>query len=166
MHSTAPARPFSNARRRSDKYDKSYYDPILNDAAALANVDILGTHIYGTSLSAYAYPLFDSKAHANALALLGLLGTLVFGSRRRNRSSQRRQIKVRQFDGQAVVSPPEDHANPAPARTDDAHRAADRASGPVTADNHRSVKHLRRAHTGHSGVWNGNCIRQFRVRSE
>jgi len=46
----------------SFNYSKSYYDPILNDAAALANVDVLGTHLYGTPVSGYPYPLFDSKA--------------------------------------------------------------------------------------------------------
>src|SRR5450631_1258549 len=45
----------------SFNYAKSYYDPILNDSAALANMDILGTHLYGTAVSAYPYPLFDSK---------------------------------------------------------------------------------------------------------
>ena len=45
----------------SYSYAKSYYDPILNDSAALANMGVLGTHLYGTSTSAYAYPLFDSK---------------------------------------------------------------------------------------------------------
>jgi glucuronoarabinoxylan endo-1,4-beta-xylanase len=45
----------------SFNYQKSYYDALLNDSAALANVDIMGTHLYGTSVSAYAYPLFDSK---------------------------------------------------------------------------------------------------------
>jgi len=45
----------------SFNYAKSYYDPILNDSAALANVDIFGTHLYGTPVSSYAYPLFDSK---------------------------------------------------------------------------------------------------------
>jgi glucuronoarabinoxylan endo-1,4-beta-xylanase len=45
----------------SFSYSKSYYDPILNDASALANVAVLGTHLYGTQVSAYAYPLFDSK---------------------------------------------------------------------------------------------------------
>jgi glucuronoarabinoxylan endo-1,4-beta-xylanase len=45
----------------SFNYTKSYYDPILNDSAALANMDILGAHLYGTALSAYPYPLFDSK---------------------------------------------------------------------------------------------------------
>ena len=45
----------------SFSYNKSYYDPILNDAAALANVAVLGTHLYGTAVSAYPYPLFDQK---------------------------------------------------------------------------------------------------------
>jgi len=45
----------------SFNYTKSYYDPILNDAAALANVDVLGTHLYGTPVSGYSYPLFDQK---------------------------------------------------------------------------------------------------------
>ena len=46
----------------SFNYNKSYYDPILNDSAALANTALFGTHLYGTSVSAFAYPLFDSKA--------------------------------------------------------------------------------------------------------
>ena len=45
----------------SFNYSKSYYDPILNDSAALANVAIFGTHIYGTALGGYPYPLFDQK---------------------------------------------------------------------------------------------------------
>jgi glucuronoarabinoxylan endo-1,4-beta-xylanase len=45
----------------SFSYNKSYYDPILNDSAALANVAILGTHLYGTSVNSYPYPLFDQK---------------------------------------------------------------------------------------------------------
>jgi glucuronoarabinoxylan endo-1,4-beta-xylanase len=45
----------------SFNYAKSYYDPILNDSAALANMDILGTHLYGTPVSGYPYPLFDQK---------------------------------------------------------------------------------------------------------
>ena len=46
----------------SFNYAKSLYDPILNDSAALANMGVLGTHLYGTSVSNYAYPLFDQKA--------------------------------------------------------------------------------------------------------
>jgi glucuronoarabinoxylan endo-1,4-beta-xylanase len=45
----------------SFNYAKSLYDPILNDSAALAKMGVLGTHLYGTPLSSYAYPLFDSK---------------------------------------------------------------------------------------------------------
>ncbi|HVY40045.1 MAG TPA: hypothetical protein VHM31_19030, partial [Polyangia bacterium] len=45
----------------SFNYAKSYYDPLLNDAAALANVAVLGTHLYGTPVSGYAYPLADQK---------------------------------------------------------------------------------------------------------
>src|SRR6476659_9339158 len=45
----------------SFSYNKSYYDPILNDSAALANVQILGTHLYGTSVSAYRCSLFDAQ---------------------------------------------------------------------------------------------------------
>ncbi len=45
----------------SFSYNKSYYDPILNDSAALAAVGLFGTHLYGTALSAYPYPLFDQK---------------------------------------------------------------------------------------------------------
>jgi glucuronoarabinoxylan endo-1,4-beta-xylanase len=42
-------------------FDKSYYDQILNDSKALANVAIMGTHLYGTQVKDFAYPLFESK---------------------------------------------------------------------------------------------------------
>jgi glucuronoarabinoxylan endo-1,4-beta-xylanase len=46
-------------------FSKSYYDPILNDATALANIDILGTHFYGTSKTSpdatFDYTLFKQK---------------------------------------------------------------------------------------------------------
>jgi glucuronoarabinoxylan endo-1,4-beta-xylanase len=45
----------------SYNYAKSYYDPILDDSAALANVSVLGTHLYGTPVSSYPYPLFDTN---------------------------------------------------------------------------------------------------------
>ena len=45
----------------SYSYNKSYYDPILNDSSALANIAVLGTHLYGTPVSSYPYPLADSK---------------------------------------------------------------------------------------------------------
>ena len=51
----------------SFSYSKSYYDQILNDPTALANIDIIGCHFYGsdpttTASSFYQYPLADSKA--------------------------------------------------------------------------------------------------------
>ncbi|MCR3760048.1 glucuronoxylanase [Clostridium felsineum] len=46
----------------SFSYQKSMYDPILNDPKALANMDILGTHTYGTQVKDFAYPLFKQKA--------------------------------------------------------------------------------------------------------
>jgi glucuronoarabinoxylan endo-1,4-beta-xylanase len=45
----------------SFNYNKSFYDPILKDSAALENMDILGTHLYGTAVSAFPYSLFDQK---------------------------------------------------------------------------------------------------------
>ncbi len=45
----------------SFQYIKSMSDPILNNSQALANLDILGTHLYGTSLSNFSYPLFQQK---------------------------------------------------------------------------------------------------------
>lgn len=45
----------------SFQYLKNMSDPILNDAQALANMDILGAHFYGTSISNMSYPLFQQK---------------------------------------------------------------------------------------------------------
>ncbi|MEU7891182.1 cellulose binding domain-containing protein [Microbispora bryophytorum] len=45
----------------SFQYVKSVSDPILNDSTALANVDIIGAHLYGTSYSNFPYPLFKQK---------------------------------------------------------------------------------------------------------
>lgn len=49
----------------SFSFNKGYYDAILNDAAALASIDILGTHFYGTSKSSpdatFDYALFKQK---------------------------------------------------------------------------------------------------------
>lgn len=49
----------------SFRFDKTYYDPILNDATALANIDILGTHFYGTNKASsdatFDYTLFKQK---------------------------------------------------------------------------------------------------------
>jgi glucuronoarabinoxylan endo-1,4-beta-xylanase len=46
----------------SFNYNKTYYDPVLNDPAALANTDLFGTHLYGTAVANYPYPLFDQKS--------------------------------------------------------------------------------------------------------
>lgn len=46
----------------SFSYNKSVSDPVLNDPQALANVDIVGTHLYGTQLKDFAYPLYQQKA--------------------------------------------------------------------------------------------------------
>ena len=51
----------------SFQYVKSMSDPILNDSQALANMDILGAHLYGTALSNYSYPLFKSKGQGKEL---------------------------------------------------------------------------------------------------
>lgn len=51
----------------SFQYRKSVYDPILNDAAALANVAIFGTHLYGTQYSDFPYPLFVQKGAGKEL---------------------------------------------------------------------------------------------------
>jgi glucuronoarabinoxylan endo-1,4-beta-xylanase len=51
----------------SFQYLKNMSDPILNDAQALANLDILGTHFYGTSVSNMPYPLFQQKGAGKEL---------------------------------------------------------------------------------------------------
>ncbi|MFN8438443.1 MAG: glycoside hydrolase family 30 beta sandwich domain-containing protein [Cytophagales bacterium] len=48
-------------------YVKSMSDPILNDAQALGNMDILGTHLYGTAYSNFPYPLFKQKGAGKEL---------------------------------------------------------------------------------------------------
>jgi glucuronoarabinoxylan endo-1,4-beta-xylanase len=45
----------------SFSYLKNMSDPILNDPLALANMDILGAHLYGTQFSNFPYPLFKQK---------------------------------------------------------------------------------------------------------
>lgn len=45
----------------SFQYLKNISDPILNDPQALRNMDILGTHLYGTQVSQFPYPLFKQK---------------------------------------------------------------------------------------------------------
>ncbi|MCF0091384.1 RICIN domain-containing protein [Micromonospora sp. MH99] len=51
----------------SFQYVKSMSDPILNDSTALANVDIIGAHLYGTSYSNFPYPLFKQKGAGKEL---------------------------------------------------------------------------------------------------
>lgn len=51
----------------SFQYLKNMSDPILNDPQALANMDILGAHLYGTSVSNFSYPLFKQKGAGKEL---------------------------------------------------------------------------------------------------
>ncbi len=51
----------------SFQYLKNISDPILNDPQALANMDILGAHLYGTQFSNFAYPLFKQKGAGKEL---------------------------------------------------------------------------------------------------
>ncbi len=43
----------------SFSYNKAFYDPLLEDAAALANFEVLGTHLYGTPYGNFPNPLFE-----------------------------------------------------------------------------------------------------------
>ncbi len=51
----------------SFSYLKSYYNAIINDSQALAQVDIIGTHLYGTQYSNFSYPLYQQKASSKQL---------------------------------------------------------------------------------------------------
>ncbi|MEZ7125697.1 RICIN domain-containing protein [Nonomuraea sp. AD125B] len=51
----------------SFQYLKNMSDPILNDPTALANVDIIGAHLYGTSYANFPYPLFQQKGAGKEL---------------------------------------------------------------------------------------------------
>jgi glucuronoarabinoxylan endo-1,4-beta-xylanase len=51
----------------SFQYRKNMSDPILNDAAALSNVDIIGAHLYGTRTEDMPYPLFREKGGGKEL---------------------------------------------------------------------------------------------------
>ncbi|MEU9791437.1 glycoside hydrolase family 30 beta sandwich domain-containing protein [Streptomyces sparsogenes] len=51
----------------SFQYVKSFSDPILNDPGALANLDILGAHLYGTPYQSFPYPLFQQKGKGKEL---------------------------------------------------------------------------------------------------
>ena len=47
--------------------NKNIMEPILNDSQALANVDIMGTHLYGTQYKNFAWPLFQQKGAGKQL---------------------------------------------------------------------------------------------------
>lgn len=51
----------------SFSYNKNIMEPILNDSQALANVDIMGTHLYGTQYKKFAWPLFQQKGAGKQL---------------------------------------------------------------------------------------------------
>ncbi|MFK4089857.1 glucuronoxylanase [Kribbella sp. NPDC020789] len=51
----------------SFQYRKIASDPILQDPAALANLDILGAHLYGTKPEDLPYPLFREKGAGKEL---------------------------------------------------------------------------------------------------
>jgi len=51
----------------SFSYLKNLSDPILNNPQALANVDIFGTHLYGTRYNDFPYPLFREKGAGKEL---------------------------------------------------------------------------------------------------
>ncbi|MFF4523063.1 glycoside hydrolase family 30 beta sandwich domain-containing protein [Streptomyces bluensis] len=51
----------------SFQYVKSFSDPILNDPQALANLDILGAHLYGTQYQNFPYPLFKQRGGGKEL---------------------------------------------------------------------------------------------------
>ncbi|MDG4797544.1 carbohydrate-binding protein [Micromonospora sp. WMMD1082] len=51
----------------SFQYRKEMSDPILNDPGALANLDILGAHLYGTQYADFRYPLFEEKGAGKEL---------------------------------------------------------------------------------------------------
>jgi len=49
------------------QYRKNELNSILNDPTALANTDIVGTHLYGTLPKDFAYPLFKEKGAGKEL---------------------------------------------------------------------------------------------------
>jgi len=51
----------------SFQYRKSVYDPILNDPVALSKIDVFGTHLYGTLVKDFPYPLFKQKGAGKEL---------------------------------------------------------------------------------------------------
>jgi glucuronoarabinoxylan endo-1,4-beta-xylanase len=59
--------PFRVMAPESFQYRKNMSDPILNDPEALANMDILGAHLYGTQVNDFPYPLFKQKREGKEL---------------------------------------------------------------------------------------------------
>jgi glucuronoarabinoxylan endo-1,4-beta-xylanase len=59
--------PFRVMAPESFQYRKNMSDPILNDPEALANMDILGAHLYGTQVNDFPYPLFKQKGEGKEL---------------------------------------------------------------------------------------------------
>lgn len=51
----------------SFQFKKDIYNAILNDPKALANIDVFGTHLYGTQVSAYPYALLASKGEGREM---------------------------------------------------------------------------------------------------
>jgi glucuronoarabinoxylan endo-1,4-beta-xylanase len=51
----------------SFQYRKELSDPILYDSQALANMDILGAHLYGTQFGDFPYPLFEERGSGKEL---------------------------------------------------------------------------------------------------
>lgn len=49
------------------QYNKNTSDPILKNDKALANLDIMATHFYGTQVSQMSYPLFQQKGAGKEL---------------------------------------------------------------------------------------------------
>lgn len=51
----------------SFNYQKEYYDEILNNEETLSKIDIFATHLYGTKVSDYSYPLFEELGEGKEL---------------------------------------------------------------------------------------------------
>lgn len=49
------------------QYRKDFYNAILNDEDALAEIDVFGTHFYGTQKADMAYPLFEQNGEGKEL---------------------------------------------------------------------------------------------------
>ena len=67
LRENAPAIGTRVIAPESFQYVKSFSDPILNDDQALANLDILGAHLYGTPYQNFPYPLFQQRGAGKEL---------------------------------------------------------------------------------------------------